>query len=110
MAYENKKIFELVNEAESGGVETPEFQRAFVWDAKRVAEFVDSIYKGYPIGMLIFWRRPNENVKYIVDGLQRITSMCLIFDKTPKWYRRDAKSKSLWLVCILKTMNSYLIK
>lgn len=96
MAYENKKVFELVNDAENGIIETPEFQRAFVWNAKRVAEFVDSIYKGYPIGMLIFWRRPNENVKYIVDGLQRITSMCLIFDKTPKWYSKDAKSKSLW--------------
>ncbi len=96
MAYEKRKIFELVNDAENGAIETPEFQRAFVWDAKRVAEFVDSIYKEYPIGMLIFWKRPNENVNYVVDGLQRITSMCLIFDKTPKWYRRDAKNKNLW--------------
>ncbi len=43
-----------------GDIAIPEFQRAFEWDAKRVAELADSLYKGYPIGMLIFWEKEDE--------------------------------------------------
>ena len=72
-----------------------------MWDADKVAEFIDSICKGYPIGMFTFWKRYDDknkiHVKYIVDGLQRITSMCLIlFDVIPCWYSSSAKDKKQW--------------
>ena len=31
----------------------PEIQRPFVWNATKVRDFVDSLYRGYPVGYLI---------------------------------------------------------
>jgi uncharacterized protein with ParB-like and HNH nuclease domain len=37
----------------SGEIAIPEIQRSFVWDATRVRNLLDSLYKGFPIGYLI---------------------------------------------------------
>lgn len=68
----------------------PAFQRGFVWDAERVAYFMDSLYKGYPFGStpLADSRRlrterssdhtlpsvdPVYPIDYVLDGQQRLT-------------------------------------
>jgi len=65
-------------------VAIPEIQRPFVWDATKVRDLMDSLYKGYPIGYLIVWRNPNvrskdgkvaEGRKILIDGQQRIIAM-----------------------------------
>ena len=62
---------------------------------------MDSIYKGYPFGSLLFWRtreklkfdrdlgpftlpEPNEDypVDYVLDGQQRVTSIFGVFQTT----------------------------
>jgi hypothetical protein len=62
----------------------PEIQRPFVWDASKVRDLMDSLYKGYPIGYLIIWRNPNvklkdghisEGKKILIDGQQRVIAM-----------------------------------
>ena len=62
----------------------PEIQRPFVWDAIKVRDLMDSLYKGYPIGYLIIWRNPNvklkdgrvsEGKKILIDGQQRVIAM-----------------------------------
>jgi Uncharacterized conserved protein len=62
----------------------PEIQRPFVWDAIKVRNFLDSLYKGFPVGYLILWRNPNirtkngelsSGKKILIDGQQRIVSL-----------------------------------
>lgn len=62
----------------------PEIQRPFVWDATKVRNFLDSLYKGFPVGYLILWRNPNirtkngelsSGKKILIDGQQRIVSL-----------------------------------
>lgn len=62
----------------------PEIQRPFVWDATKVRNFLDSLYKGYPVGYLIIWRNPTIRTKdgglssgkrILIDGQQRIVSL-----------------------------------
>ena len=84
----------LISEIRSGQIKIPQFQRDFVWDLKRSARLLDSIFKNYPIGTFIFWRTDNELrsirnignidlpkptegefVTYVLDGQQRITSL-----------------------------------
>ena len=79
-------------------LESPSFQRGFVWEPEKVAFFIDSLYKGYPIGSLLFWRTnirlENERqlgnyslpeptkgypLDYVLDGQQRITSIFSVF-------------------------------
>ena len=89
----DKSFSQIIQEIESGQVKIPQFQRKFVWDIKASAKLIDSILKGYPIGTFIYWRtneqlrsvrnigsielptqKEGENVNYVLDGQQRITS------------------------------------
>lgn len=84
----------LINRIKDGTIKIPKFQRDFVWDLDKTAELLDSILKGYPIGTFIIWKTKErinniknignihlpetpdgEEVYYILDGQQRITSL-----------------------------------
>ena len=53
----------------------PEFQRNYIYaDGKKDVAVIDSILKGYPIGLIYFNRRPDGKLE-ILDGQQRITSI-----------------------------------
>lgn len=68
----------------SGEVAIPEIQRPFVWDATKVRNLLDSLYRGYPVGYLIAWRNPTVRLKdgtssagkrILIDGQQRVTAL-----------------------------------
>ncbi|KGM52502.1 hypothetical protein N792_05395 [Lysobacter concretionis Ko07 = DSM 16239] len=74
----------LLNWVKSGEIAIPEIQRPFVWTASRVRDFMDSLYKGYPVGYVIAWRNPDVRTKdgktasgkkILIDGQQRITAL-----------------------------------
>jgi hypothetical protein len=91
-------INQVIEKVLSGQIRIPTFQRGFVWDADKVAVLMDSLYKGYPIGSLLFWRTrsklrferdlgpfqlpdvdPDYPIDYVLDGQQRITSIFGVF-------------------------------
>lgn len=52
----------------------PEYQRNYIYaDGKRDVAVIESIFKGYPLG-LIYFNKVNENQLEVLDGQQRITS------------------------------------
>ena len=74
----------LLTWVKSGEIAIPEIQRPFVWDAIKVRNLLDSLYKGYPIGYLIAWRNPTVRLKdgspsagkrILIDGQQRVTAL-----------------------------------
>ena len=76
-----KTLLEYVNDNK---IAIPEIQRPFVWNATKVRELIDSLYKGYPIGYIITWKNPNVKLKdgttsegkeVLIDGQQRITAL-----------------------------------
>ena len=48
----------LLTWVKSREIAIPEIQRPFVWDATKVRNLLDSLYRGYPVGYLIAWRNP----------------------------------------------------
>jgi len=77
------KIRELVEMVENGEIDVPEFQREFVWSNNQVRDLAESIYKSYPIGLLVFYKIPSQlrsqNKRYwVLDGQQRLLSLVLI--------------------------------
>lgn len=91
-------IRKLVEGVLDGQIRIPAFQRDFVWEPDRVALFIDSVYKQYPFGSLLFWRskelltherqlgpyelpalRDDYPVDYVLDGQQRVTSIFASF-------------------------------
>lgn len=68
----------------SGEIAIPEIQRPFVWNATKVRDFIDALYRGYPVGYLIAWRNPSVRLKdgstahgkrILIDGQQRVTAL-----------------------------------
>ena len=53
----------------------PEFQRNYIYaDGKRDVAVIDSLLKGYPIGLLYFVKAADGKYE-VLDGQQRITSI-----------------------------------
>jgi uncharacterized protein with ParB-like and HNH nuclease domain len=50
----------LIERVLSGTIRIPKFQRGFVWEPENVAFLMDSIYRGYPIGSVLFWRTTEQ--------------------------------------------------
>ena len=87
----------LVNNIELGSLGLPDIQRPFVWPNAKVRDLFDSMYRGYPVGYLLFWangsidghRAIGSDTKQvipsqvIVDGQQRLTSLYAVIKGVP---------------------------
>lgn len=101
-------INNIIARVDSGILRIPEFQRGYVWGPDDVAMLMDSLYKGYPIGMVVLWRTSERlraerllgstehrtvgehgEVLYVLDGQQRLTSIYEVFSANhpnpPQW-------------------------
>jgi uncharacterized protein with ParB-like and HNH nuclease domain len=69
-------------------------QRPFVWPNAKVRDLFDSMYRGFPVGYLLFWENGSGDgakqigvddkqhtvpSRLIVDGQQRLTSLYAVF-------------------------------
>ena len=59
---ENLSIRKIIDKISSGEIRIPSFQRGFVWEPDSIAFFMDSLYKGYPIGAVLLWRTREQLV------------------------------------------------
>ena len=50
------RIQELMDKLTRGELRVPAFQRRLKWDVKDARVLFDSIYRGYPVGTLLFWQ------------------------------------------------------
>jgi hypothetical protein len=81
-------IPDLVKMLENGEITIPVLQRDYVWSKEQVRDLAESIYRNYPIGVMILIKIPedyrtNEKEHYwILDGQQRLISLCLIMQGT----------------------------
>ncbi|MFN8108780.1 MAG: DUF262 domain-containing protein [Thermoleophilia bacterium] len=87
----------LVDRIESGQIGLPDIQRPFVWEAAKVRDLFDSMYRGFPVGHLLLWssgaelgaKQIGSNAKgeapqlLIVDGQQRLTSLYAVMRGRP---------------------------
>jgi hypothetical protein len=82
------EVKDLVASVSSGTIQLPDLQRPFVWPKSKVRDLLDSMYRGYPVGELMFWdvegagesrsidKLAQLRAQYqIVDGQQRLTSL-----------------------------------
>jgi Protein of unknown function DUF262 len=86
------KIEDLMSEVQRGRLRIPPFQRKFLWTRKDAWWLLDSLYRGYPVGTLLFWNTRAEagdtafgsvvipgaarpDAYWVVDGQQRVVSL-----------------------------------
>ncbi len=92
-------VEELLRLVASGRVRVPSFQRELRWKKEHIEELLDSIYCGYPIGTLLFWKKfapaqtlavgpvtiaapERQDAFWVVDGQQRITTLVGVLSGT----------------------------
>ncbi len=86
----------LTNYIELGEIGLPNIQRPFVWKNVKVRNLFDSMYRGYPVGYLLFWQNGQVDDRaigtemkqkpprlVIVDGQQRLTSLYAVIKGIP---------------------------
>jgi hypothetical protein len=88
----------LLNYVANGDIGLPDLQRPFVWNATKVRDLLDSMYRGFPVGYLLFWENGDADgartigtqnrsqhipSRLIIDGQQRLTSLYAVFRGQP---------------------------
>jgi hypothetical protein len=93
-------ILALLNQIQSDEIVLPGIQRDFVWSEDRVAKLLDSIMRGYPVGIVLLWETYSDiqhrrfvrdyqpdgpqtftdnpqhrRLKLVLDGQQRLQSL-----------------------------------
>ena len=107
MAKQEMKVSELVAYLENGYIQKPEMQREYVWQAPRVRDLLDSLYRNYPSGTILLWEadelvptdefaiktQKNETRKplLLLDGQQRLTSLSSVLRGEPIIVRKKGK-------------------
>ena len=84
----------IFRRVQKGDIRIPAFQREFIWTESQVVSLLESLYRGFPIGSILFWRVDSKILKvespdrtifpdiaerfplsYVLDGLQRLTTL-----------------------------------
>lgn len=85
-----------------GDIRIPAFQRRLVWTEGQVISLLESVYRGFPIGSILLWSvrtevlrearfeydlfpitQPSFPTHYVLDGLQRLSSLYGVFQFDP---------------------------
>ncbi len=101
------RIDDLAKRILNGDIYLPKFQREFVWERPQVLDLLDSVARNYPIGSVLLWQskqelrsesriadleiklpKPDYPVNYLLDGQQRLSSICGAL----YWKGNDARS------------------
>ena len=100
------KVSEILSHIDSGYVALPTFQRGYVWKRGQVRSLMDSLYRRHPVGSLLVWVTPANNVKIrgeqdpppnmvilLLDGQQRVTSLYgIIRGEAPVFFDGDDRA------------------
>jgi len=100
-------VSDLVSMMASGELRLPAMQRRYVWQATRVRDLIDSLYRGYPSGNILVWETqqdvptrdaaiaqsssPFKTTKLLLDGQQRLTSLSAVMRGEPVKVRRSKR-------------------
>ena len=100
-------VHELVTGVSAGQIRLPDLQRPFVWSNSKVRDLIDSMYRGYPVGELMFWEnrdeshervigsndKPQDATMQVIDGQQRLTSLYAVMKGLPVWREDYTKER-----------------
>ena len=67
----------LIEDIKHGNIALPDIQRPFVWSSTKIRDLLDSMYRGYPVGTLMFWETGAEvGIRQIGGGESNRVPSC----------------------------------
>ncbi|GAA4539816.1 GmrSD restriction endonuclease domain-containing protein [Amycolatopsis samaneae] len=107
-------LAQLLDQAKSGKLQLPDFQRGWVWDDNHISSLLASLSLSYPIGAVMTLQTGNPDVRFrprplqgvelrgsvepeflLLDGQQRITSLYLALRSGAPVPTTDARNNPL---------------
>lgn len=84
-------VREAVRSVKERRWDIPDFQREFIWSPLQVRDLADSLWRGYPMGLLLLWHPPGHERSplMVVDGQHRLTALCMLLGQMPAWWSGD---------------------
>ena len=93
----NYSLSKLIEDIAVGEIALPDIQRPFVWKNTKIRDLFDSMYRGYPVGYMLFWsnaasdhtrqigadQKQNIPRLLVIDGQQRLTSLFAVLRGAP---------------------------
>jgi hypothetical protein len=116
------RISTILDQIDSGAIALPVFQRGFVWNRGQVRELMTSLYRGHPVGSLLFWETKSDSARVrgegpiqagtanlLLDGQQRVTSLYgLIRGKQPPFFEGNSNAfTGLYFNTVSETFQFY---
>jgi uncharacterized protein with ParB-like and HNH nuclease domain len=66
----------LIDEIDTGEIGLPDIQRPFVWSHTKVRNLFDSMYRGFPVGYLLFWSNAGVGARRSAMGTSSLPRDC----------------------------------
>lgn len=107
-------LSQLLDQADNGEMQLPDFQRGWVWDDEHIVSLLASISLSYPIGAIMTLQTGNPSVRFrprplegvslsgssepdllLLDGQQRMTSLYLALKSRQPVVTRDSRGREL---------------
>lgn len=107
-------LAQLLEQARTGSLQLPDFQRGWVWDDNGIRSLLASISLSYPIGAVMTLQTGNADVKFrprllegvkvdkpvapdllLLDGQQRTTSLFLVLKSGKPVPTRDSRGNNM---------------
>ena len=100
-------VFGLVEDITQGEVALPDIQRPFVWGAAKVRDLLDSMYKGFPVGYLLFWETGVEaGARQIgVDAKEQVPRLLIVDGQVPGHRSRKEGCPGHCDLCALRSVS-----
>ena len=108
MQQTNIPIASLIDMYKRKELALPAIQRRYVWEATKVRDLLDSLYRGYPSGSILMWETDEDitlresaisqqtnnafSRKLLLDGQQRLTSLTSVLNGEPVTVRGRSKT------------------
>lgn len=70
----------LIKRMREKSIETPSFQRSYVWNIKQASRFIESLLLGLPVPGVFFSREKTTEKLLVIDGQQRLLSLFYFYE------------------------------
>ena len=96
----------LLEQAETGDLQLPDFQRGWVWDNDHIVSLLASISQSYPIGAVMTLQTGNPDVRFRSRPLEGVRESRPNFSTNPSHLLLDGQQRLTSLYLALRSPNA----
>lgn len=81
----DESLFAMVKKLRESKLQTPPFQRGYVWPESKLKEWIQTVISNQAIGIIVTYQINGGGPEWLADGLQRLTSTKMFLDNPQRY-------------------------